>query len=325
MRYIKQEEDRQIELLKKQAIWFGNGQGGGIYRERSYPHLLEDRKYNLWKGIRSDAVEYFKRNKIKWHTYAHNLKSSQVACVNHLMGIRKSKVLILKMLQACAPKVEFVDLLPLPYETDETYIGFEVVSGGDWLNEGEPQRGSHCTSLDALIYASDIEDKKWLILIEWKYTEHYYMRDKGIEADGKGEKRHARYDTLIQHSKFLKPQTKEVGSIYYQEPFYQLMRQTLWAEQIIHRTFTQVKPELEEKFKAKEKFKAEAMLHLHVIPRANKYVVPRKFSRDPIEQIWRAQLNTPECYQVIDPKDLFAPIAEELDKDWMAYLEARYW
>ncbi|WP_115097256.1 PGN_0703 family putative restriction endonuclease [Porphyromonas macacae] len=129
------------------------------------------------------------------------------------------------------PKIEFIDLLPLPYEADKTYIGFEVVSGADWLNEGIPNRGSNCTSIDALIYALDVEGKKWLIPIEWKYTEHYTVQDKGSEADGKGETRHARYDALIQHSKFLKPQTKAVGSIYYQEPFYQLMRQTLWAEQ----------------------------------------------------------------------------------------------
>ncbi|KGN84234.1 PGN_0703 family putative restriction endonuclease [Porphyromonas gulae] len=324
MSYIKQEEDRQIALLKEQADWFDRDPGGGIYRKHAYPHLLLDQEHNLWKGLRSDAVRYFKLNKIKWHTHAHNLKSSQVACVNHLMGIRKNKDLILKMLNACSPKTEFVDLLTLPYEA-ETYIGFEVVSGADWLNEGKLKRGSNCTSLDALIYALDAEGKKWLIPVEWKYTEHYYMQDKGAEAGGKGETRHARYDALIQHSKFLCPQTKAVGSIYYQEPFYQLMRQTLWAEQIIRQTFAQVKPELQAEFDTKEQFQADAVLHLHIIPRANKYIVPTKFSKEPIEKLWRGQLINPESYQVIDPKDLFAPIAKDLGRHWMTYLEARYW
>lgn len=132
-------------------------------------------------------------------------------------------------------------------------------------------------------------------------------------------------DALIQHSKFLKPQTKAVGSIYYQEPFYQLMRQMLWAEQIIHQTFALVKPELQEEFDNKEQFRADVVLLLHIIPRANKYVVPKKFSQEPIEKLWRDQLINPESYQVIDPKDLFAPIAKDLDEHWLAYLEARYW
>lgn len=325
MSYIKQEEARQLTLLKEQANWFNHDKGRGLFHKRPYAHLLRQSKHNLWEGIREEALLYFEQNGIKWHTQAHNLKSSQVACVNHLMGIRKSKDLILKMLQAYTPKVEFVDLLALPYEADETYIGFEVVSGADWLNEGTPNRGSNCTSIDALIYALDAEGKKWLIPIEWKYTEHYTVQDKGSEAGGKGETRHARYDALIQHSKFLKPQTKSVGSIYYQEPFYQLMRQMLWAEQIIHQTFALVKPELQEEFDNKELFRADVVLHLHIIPRANKYVVPKKFSQEPIEKLWRDQLINPESYQVIDPKDLFAPIAKDLDEHWLAYLEARYW
>lgn len=67
------------------------------------------------------------------------------------------------------------------------------------------------------------------------------------------------------------------------------------------------------------------MLHLHIIPRANKYVVPKRFSQEPIEKLWHDQLINPDSYQVIDPKDLFASIAHELEVDLLTYLEARYW
>ena len=51
------------------------------------------------------------------------------------------------------------------------YIGFEVVSKNDFLNEGTSTRGSNCTSVDALIRAEHKDGSIWLIPIEWKYTE----------------------------------------------------------------------------------------------------------------------------------------------------------
>ena len=90
------------------------------------------------------------------------------------------------------------------------------------------------------------DGSRWIIPIEWKYTESYPDVDKSKEgvsrseegalADNgvcKGVVRMNRYNKLITESEQLRTLDDYGGSIYYQEPFYQLMRQTLWAEQII--------------------------------------------------------------------------------------------
>ena len=76
----------------------------------------------------------------------------------------------------------------------------------DHLNEKTLTRGSNCTSVDAFIYAVHKGDKKkWLIPIEWKYTEYYYNNDKSNEdrkgelkgTNGKGHERVERYSKII--------------------------------------------------------------------------------------------------------------------------------
>lgn len=325
-KYQVQEQKRQVKILKERPEWFGGDLGGAKHRDNHYAHLLQQRANNIWQDFRAEALGYFRSNQIKWHLQAHNLKSSQVACVNHLMGIRYDKALVLAMINAIAKSlsITFVDVLPLPYEMDETYIAFEVVSGGDWLGEGQPTRGSNCTSLDALVYARDTAGKQWLIPIEWKYTEKYEREDKASEGDGKGETRRSRYDHLIAGSEILKPQGEVLVGIYYQEPFYQLMRQTLWAEQIIRQTFAHRDPQKLSAFKD-ELFRADEMLHIHVVPDENQFVVPRRFSHERLEDLWRDCLHKPERYIRIDPAKLFAPIMDRLDEGLKEYLEMRYW
>lgn len=95
-----------------------------------------------------------------------------------------------------------------------------MIASNDYLHEKELKRGEFCTSVDAFVYALDERSERWLIPIEWKYTE-----------------------------------TKH--SIYFQEPFYQLMRQTLWAECICRNKGEKVLP-------------AEHFVHIHVCPKDNR-------------------------------------------------------
>lgn len=330
----------QTELLKQYPEWFNGDQGGGLYRKRAYPHLLTKFEHNLWEGIREEAVSYFAMNGIQWHSQAHNMLSSQVACLNHLFPLRKQKAKLLNILNLHILQgldVKFVDLLPLPYEAEQdAYIGFEVVSGGDWLGEGKPSRGTNCTSLDALIYALDSLGRKWLIPIEWKYTESYAKEDKGDTASERGLVRRARYDALIEDSVFLKPEVHQKGSIYYQEPFYQLMRQALWAEQIVHQTFLQTKPELEAEFERKERFEADCVLHLHFIPEGNDRLISNpshlpfvQIDSHIVQHLWTKCIKPQEqyYYRVVDPMELLLSIHESEesgDDEHIAYLCARY-
>ena len=168
---------------------------------------------------------------------------------------------------------DIIDVLEI--ETDKflpAYIAFEAVSSNDFLNECEegqkPTRGSHCTSIDALIYAKHKNGKTYLLPIEWKYTEHYNNTDKSVEdrkgepkgRNGKGQERLGRYVNdnpyLISNSEQLKKHNDYKSSVYFFEPFYQLMRQTLWAEQMIaHRNL--------------EEISAEDFIHAHIIPQEN--------------------------------------------------------
>ena len=103
------------------------------------------------------------------------------------------------------------------------------------------------------------------------------------------------------------------GSIYYQEPFYQLMRQTLWAENII-------------RHRDEEILKADDYLHIHVIPSANEDLLNKQYNvaDAPMKAMWHKMLNDPTKYVIIDPKKLFAPIVDSYP-ELSQYLEKRYW
>lgn len=320
--YQHKQSNKQAKLLELHPQWFNNDKGGGVFRGNSYPFILTNPINNLFEGFRDDALFYMKENHIKWHTQWGNMKSSQVACFNHLFGIRNCQKLILEMLNTAQNITTFQRVLPIPYEADETYIAFEVVSKGDWLGEGIPTRGSNCTSIDAFILAEDFEAKRWLIPIEWKYTEAYACEDKSIEGKGqerfggsyKGKTRLNRYSHLIEQSKFLHSVQEYEGSIYYQEPFYQLMRQTLWAEQIMNKSICE------------EELSAQRMMHIHIVPEENIFLIlPSQYRKESISAHWQKQLKHPELYICISPKRFMYSILSKLNGNLGEYLQCRYW
>lgn len=211
-----------------------------------------------------------------------HILSSQMACLNHLFVLRKNPDAVLAMLNGV--RNEFSEVLPITSDKDNGYLAFEVVSDSDYLNEGEPNRGSNCTSVDAFVLAKNKSGETWLIPIEWKYTEHYNNQDKSTEdrpneskwTNGKGKERMFRYNNLIDASKQLKSLPSYQGSVGYFEPFYQLMRQTLRAEQMVSH-------------KNQERIKADNYLHIHVIPNENDELLYKKYkvSEKGMEESWR--------------------------------------
>lgn len=223
---------------------------------------------------------------------------------------------------------EFIDVLPIPCDKEPTYISFEVTSKEDRLKEAKQKnanltRGLNYTSIDAFIYAKHKSGKLWLIPIEWKYTEYYNNQDKSIEdRDGgekgnkeKGEERVRRYSDLITKSWQLKSMDNYQSSIYFFEPFYQLMRQTLWAEQVLAH-------------KDDEKLKADDYLHIHIIPKNNRDLFQKrrgyKLTGKGMEESWRECLNDQSKYVIVDPKDFLSPISET-NASLYKYLNERYW
>ena len=312
-KFQEQQRAKQVQLIRASNI-FNSSKGGGYFMGDFRDFVLKESIYNLYEPIRKDILKYMSENNISWwggnKPTGHTL-SSQIACFNHLFYIRNDKDIVLNILNNV--KNEFIEVLPIPCDKEDTFISFEVVSGEDYLNEKQSTRGTNCTSIDAFIYARHNSGEIWLIPIEWKYTEHYNNQDKSTE-DSRGDERLRRYMTLIKDSKQLKSLDEYKGSVYFQEPFYQLMRQTLWAEQVIAH-----------KDSEKEPLKADNYLHIHVIPNANKDLLNKayKVTGNSMENSWKAQLEDDSKYIIVDPADLIKPIKNNYGKLY-SYIKERY-
>jgi hypothetical protein len=322
-KYKNSQYERQVKLIIDTSNIFSGDKGYGYFMKIRRNFVLKNGINNLYEPIRDGVIEYFNDNNISWwggHKPTGHTLSSQIACLNHLFAIMHDKDAVLAMLNGV--RDEFEEVLPISCDAKPQYIGFEVVSREDHLNEKISTRGSNCTSIDALIYAVHKGDKKrWIIPIEWKYTEYYGKKDKSNEdrkgevkgTNGKGQERVNRYEPLINASMQLKSLDCYYGSIYYQEPFYQLMRQTLWVENVIKNSNI-------------EKLEAEDYFHIHVIPSDNKDLLDKVYSvsNKRMEETWRDMLEVPSKYMIVDPKTLFLPIVDKYP-DLSSYLDKRYW
>lgn len=273
---------------------------------------------------------YFAENNIKWWSCKYDpiggaditrhMLSSQVSCLNHLFFIKHDAKAVLSLINGLkGVPVKFKNVLNIGCDKGwDNYIAFEVAASADYLHEKELKRGEFCTSLDAVIYALDENDERWIFPIEWKYTESYPRED--LSMGEKGKVRLSRYcniqeDNLIGNSCQLKPLADYKGSIYFQEPFYQLMRQTLLAERICCNKDDRYTP-------------AKHFIHIHVCPSANKELLYGEYNdvtdKEGMETAWRSMLKDQSLYHLVDPKEFMQPIAETYPELY-AYLNTRYW
>lgn len=323
MSYKDKQKEIQSQLLGRSET-FGTDKGNGTFMGQEYPFVLKNGDNNLYQPILQEVKNYFKDNNISWWGGGKptgHILSSQMACLNHLFSLRTDKAAVLAMLNGV--KNEFAEVLPICVDKQPEYIGFEITSDKDHLNEGQVSRGANCTSIDALIYARHRNGSLWLIPIEWKYTESYSPTDKSNEdrdgepkgSNGKGLERLRRYSGLIDESKYLTSLPTYQGSAYFFEPFYQLMRQTLWAEQMVQH-------------KATERLKADDFLHIHVVPAENDDLLHKNysFSGKGMDATWNELLTDPTKHLTISPQQFLAPLADlENYVQLTSYLKARYW
>lgn len=310
MTYRKDHFER-VEHLIKDGIVFNNDAGNGVYRGKPYSFILQNSDNNIYAPNREEILEYFSGNDVSWwggkKPTSHPL-SSQIACLNHLFPIRQDADAILGIIKQIDPEIAEA----LPILSDKflpAYVQFESVSDADHLNELLSTRGSNCTSVDALIYGRRSNGSKVIFSVEWKYTEVYENEDK---AKGeRGVTRKHRYTALINQSKQL---SVSDHSIFYFEPFYQLMRQTLWAEQMIA-------------FKESETVQADDFIHVHVIPKENRDLLNKIYpcSGKEMEPTWRSCLVNQDKYRIVTPEKLLEPLDRKLYQDVIDYLDLRYW
>ena len=314
--FYHNERKQQIKLFKKG--FFDDAEAGGfwtffdkkgkssIVSDLDFILLPEDSPTNLYSNIRQSSQEYFSHHDISWWRQEEDgyfptghLVSSQIHCLNHLFALRTDKDAV-KLIIEKATGMQFDEVLPSLIDNDEhSYISFEFALDNDKLlgeNDKGWKRGTLCTSIDVMIMARK-GNKKWLIPIEWKYTETY------SETDKTNEKRIERYAHLIKSSGQLQvPDNGIAHSIYFIEPYYELMRQTLLCEQLIRSGY------------------ADDFFHINIIPSEHTEL------RKAVATGFIPMLNDETKFKIIDPKDFLVPIKENnLYPELIDYLEKRYW
>lgn len=298
------EQKKQIECLKNhRSSIFSDAKT----LNKGYILCQQDSIKNLYSGIREDAIKYFERYNISWWQCENkpdvpsgHLVSSQIHCLNHLFALRKDKYAV-KQIVENATNMHFDEIITSIIDTKEndSYISFEFAYNNDkLLGESDKGwgRGTLCTSIDALIRARK-DNKIWLISIEWKYTETYQGDDKT------NKKRLERYASLIESSEQLKtPKDGIAHSIYFIEPHYELMRQTLLCEQLVRNGI------------------ADNFIHLIIIPAKHDEL------RTAVENEFIPMLNDTTKFKIVDTIDFLSPIKQnEKYEQLIKYLETRYW
>ena len=312
--FYYKEREKQTELFNNK--FFGAAKNGGHW-------ALTDFKGNVTGVVHSkefiltpessidnlfnkDSLDYFESHNISWwrqeedgYFPSGHLVSSQIHCLNHLFALRTDDKAV-KVIIEKATGMKFDKVLPSIIDKDpKSFISFEFVLDNDILlgeNDEGWGRGTLCTSVDAMILAEK-DGAKWLIPIEWKYTETYKREDKT------NKKRIERYADLIKSSKRLKtPEDGIPHSVYFVEPNYELMRQTLLCEQLVAKDY------------------AVNFFHINIIPKGNTEL------REAVENEFMQMLTKEAKFKIIDPQDLLSPLKGNDDyKELMEYLETRYW
>ena len=213
------------------------------------PHLLAlgCEAENLYPGIRGEggAIDFFARRRIKWWKSSRsgddtrldgptrNMASSQVACVNFLLPLAAIPGALLSVLRAFDDDVAGV--VNIAHDGHTSDVEFEWIGCGHSL-EGGSTRGAQNTSIDAFLVVVTTAGRKRAYLLEWKYVEQYLSTRPHFMGEGaQGDTRRQRYAERY-HSPFssFNPATAPCLDDFLYEPFYQIMRQRLLADRMVH-------------------------------------------------------------------------------------------
>ena len=268
---------------------------------------------NLWERIARSALDHFEQERIGWwrsNRYDGStpgptrlLRSSQVACVNHLWSAREDEELALQIAKNVLPSSAAV------VEVDRGLVAFEWIGNGSYLGErGARTRGANVTSLDAFMIVRTVDGQRRALAFEWKYTE---LPGSGSQlVSKKGTPRLHTYRPLLER-KDCPVVVDDLEDLFY-DPFLQLTRQTLLAWQLCEREEV-----------------ADDWIHISIVPTGNQgmraRVGPPGLTGRDMADAWRSALSDPGRYRCMTPSELIAGTADNPGwGDWRRYLAVRY-
>ena len=295
----------------------------GLYRNRMYPFCLplEYASYNLFHEIRDDALKTWNRHGIIWHSSAlpglpsNHLCSSQVFAVNLLYPFIDKPEALADALRPFFPDIARM----LPVE-DKRYIAFEWIGDINYLKEepriGESRkRGAGNTSIDAMMMYESLNGKKVMLLIETKYSESYGISYKRFRSDGS--------DRIENYQEFFSSPSGPINlelapnlADFLYEPFYQLLRHSLLASQIMKT--------------GKPKVSRVQVAHITVTGNRDLLTVtsPRLRSLGgSTYEVWTKLLKDPSTFSLISAEAFFRSINLESYRElepWALFMKSRY-
>jgi hypothetical protein len=323
MNYLSGEKKLQTTWkLTSKAIPKG-AKKPGLYRNKMYPFCLplEFAAHNLFHEIRDDALKTWKRHGIVWHGSAlpglpsNHLCSSQVFAVNLLFPFIDKPEALADALRPFFPDIARM----LPVE-DKRYIAFEWIGDINYLNEepriGETRkRGAGNTSIDAMMAYETKDGKKVMLLIETKYSESYGVSYKRFRSDGSD--RFGNYEEFFYGpgSPINLDVAPNLADFLY-EPFYQLLRHSLLASQIIKT--------------GKPRVNGVQVVHLTVTENRDLLAVTAPKLRhlgNTTYEVWKKLLKDPSTFSLISTEGFFKGIDLEAHRElepWALFMKGRY-
>ena len=278
------------------------------------------------------ALSFFRARRIKWWRNARsgdgrgggptrNLASSQVACVNFLLPLARRPAALLTLMQRIDPEVIDLISLPDPGGAEPSPVEFEWVGWDAPIEGGRLSRGAMQTSADAVVVGRTAGGLRAFVF-EWKYCEEYLRpEDKGEGSSGDTRRRRytARYAAVDSAFRGDVPLDE-----YLFEPFYQLLRLRLLADEIRRSGFAPGMPVRDARV-------------VVVCPAANEDYrlavastpLARRFPALPtVERIMQATLHDPRDLVIVDSEMLVqalraSPVAPDIG-GWLDYHALRY-